>query len=111
TGDVVDRQRETGAIAIALQAGLVEQLVGLVEIERVILDIGGVERAVGVDRSGGGAAAAEQQLVGDEFAVEGIGDGLAHALVIERLLGQVELEPVERADAGIALVGNREMRL
>jgi hypothetical protein len=46
------------------------------------------------------------QRVDDEVAVDGVGDRLAHADVVERLAAGVEGEPVDRPDPLVAAGGH-----
>ena len=86
-------EREAVAAGAPLVAGLVEQRVGLGDIEWIGRHVGGVElRVVLRHRAGGGGGIAEEHRLDDEVLVDGMRDRLANLEVGQFLAAVVDLD-------------------
>ena len=71
-----------------------------------MLGVGVVEGTARVDTGGGREGGSLIDDVGEELTVDGIGDRTTDLNVGEILVGEVELEPLDRADRGVTVSGD-----
>ena len=76
-------------IALHRIASRIQQSAGFIQIQSIVLNIGVVERAVGMDAGFGISGCALHQGLMDEIFIHGMGDRFAHPDIGERAFGGV----------------------
>ncbi len=105
---------EANAAGVVVQAGVVEQLVGLGDVEVVARNVGGVELRVGlVDRAGCDLAEPVEHVLQDDVLVDRVGDRLAYRQPGEIGVVQIEFDGRDVGAIAIAcrLDAERRVRL